>query len=132
MKGPVNMGVIGCGYWGPNLVRNFRSLADCRVKAICDINPQRLKHLKALYPEIQGMLEWEQIVNLPDLDAVAIATPVRHHHEMAKASLTAGKHTFIEKPMASSVEQCEELVDLAREMGSVLMVGHTFLYSPVV
>jgi len=66
------------------------------------------------------------------LDAVAIATPVRHHYEMAKASLTAGKHAFVEKPMASSVEQCEELVDLAREMGLVLMVGHTFLYSPVV
>lgn len=132
MKDPVKLGVIGCGYREPNLIRNFRALADCRVKTICDANAQRLKHLKKLYPEIQGVLEWERMVNSSDLDAVAIATPVRHHYQMAKASLTAGKHTLIEKPMAASVEQCEELIDLAREMGRVLLVGHTLLYSPVV
>jgi predicted dehydrogenase len=132
MKDLVKLGVIGCGYWGPNLIRNFRALAECRMKTICDVNPLRLKHLKTLYPDILGVLEWEEIVNSPDLDAVAIATPVRHHYEMAKASLAAGKHTFIEKPMAASSQQCEELIDLAKQMSRVLMVGHTFLYSPVV
>ncbi|MBC8003611.1 MAG: Gfo/Idh/MocA family oxidoreductase [Opitutaceae bacterium] len=132
MKEPVRLGLIGCGYWGPNLIRNFRSLPDCRMKVMCDLNPQRLKHLKGLYPEVEGSMDWEQLVQSPDLDALAIVTSVRFHFDMAKASLLAGKHTFIEKPMAASSAQCEELVEIAKEKGLVLMVGHTFLYSPVV
>ncbi|MGA2243426.1 MAG: Gfo/Idh/MocA family oxidoreductase [Verrucomicrobiota bacterium] len=128
----IKVGVAGCGYWGPNLIRNFRSLADCQLKMMCDLNVARLKHLKSLYPEVGSAVDYDHMLNGVNLDAVVIATGVKAHFPMAKASLRAGKHTFIEKPMASSVEQCEELVDLARQKGVILMTGHTFLYSPVV
>lgn len=132
MKSPINIGVVGCGYWGPNLIRNFRSLPDCTLKSMCDVSIQRLNHLKALYPEVEGIVNYEQLLNDKDLGAIVIATSVRHHHRMAKASLLAGKHTFIEKPMAASSEECQELIDIAVRNGLVLMVGHTFLYSPAV
>jgi predicted dehydrogenase len=125
----INVGVVGCGYWGPNLVRNFRSLPDCRLTVMCDVNEGRLKHLRALYPEVSPETRFEQMLARPDVDAVVVATSVKLHFPMAKASLLAGKHTLIEKPMAASTEQCEELIDIAREKGLVLMVGHTFLYS---
>jgi predicted dehydrogenase len=128
----INVAVAGCGYWGPNLIRNFRALSACRLKVMCDMNPQRLQQLHEIYPEVQGSADFEEVLANPDIDAIAIATPVRLHHTMAKASLLAGKHTFIEKPMASSSEQCEELVNIAEREGLVLMVGHTFLYSPSV
>jgi len=129
---PIKVGVAGCGYWGPNLIRNFRTLPDCRLQAMCDLNRLRLKHLKSLYPEVAGETEYRHLLNGINLDAVVIATGVGSHFLMAKASLLAGKHTFIEKPMADSVAHCEELVDLAKRQGLVLMTGHTFLYSPVV
>src|SRR5438477_1369054 len=132
MKNQTRVGVVGCGYWGPNLIRNFRQLPDCALKLMCDTSEQRLAHLKSLYPEIEGPKDYGHLLNGSGLDAVIIATPVRFHHSMAKASLLAGKHTFIEKPMASSVEECEELVQIAEQRGLVLMVGHTFLYSPAV
>jgi predicted dehydrogenase len=127
----IKIGVAGCGYWGPNLIRNFRSLPDCHLKVMCDLNTSRLKHLKSLYPEVQAETDYKQMLKAA-LDAVVIATGVGSHFPMAKASLLAGKHTFIEKPMASSVEHCEELVDIAQKNGLILMIGHTFLYSPVV
>lgn len=132
MSKKIKVGVAGCGYWGPNLIRNFRSLPDCQLKTMCDLNNARLKHLKSLYPEVGSETDYGHMLNGVNLDAVVIATGVNAHYPMAKASLLAGKHTFIEKPLASSVEQCEELVDLARKSGLVLMTGHTFLYSPVV
>jgi predicted dehydrogenase len=128
----IKVGVAGCGYWGPNLIRNFRSLPDCQLKAMCDLNPARLKHLKTLYPEVADETDYRHLLNGVNLDAVVIATGVPSHFPLAKASLLAGKHTFIEKPMADSVAHCEELVDLAKTKGLVLMTGHTFLYSPVV
>jgi predicted dehydrogenase len=132
MKKQISVGVVGCGYWGPNLVRNFRSLPDCSLEMVCDLSEQRLKHLQGLFPEVKGERQFEHLLNGAGLDAIVIATAVRHHYPMAKASLMAGKHTFIEKPMATSSAECEELVDLAARNGLVLMVGHTFLYSPVV
>src|SRR5437016_4896701 len=129
MKKPVTVGVIGCGYWGPLLIRNFRSLPDCQLKAICDLDTERLKHIRALYPDIEGMTQPLQFLNGSSLDAVVIATPVKHHYSLAKASLLAGKHTFIEKPMASSSAECEELIEIAKRNGLVLMLDHTFLYS---
>jgi predicted dehydrogenase len=132
MKTNINVGVVGCGYWGPNLVRNLRSLPNCSLKLLCDSNPQRLSHLRQLYPEIEGSTDYSTLLNGANLDAVVIATPVRHHYAMAKASLQAGKHTFIEKPMAASTAECEELISLAEQQGVVLMVGHTFLFSPPV
>src|SRR5215472_13465294 len=129
MKEPITVGVIGCGYWGPLLVRNFRGLLDCQLKAVCDVNTERLKHVRALYPDIEAMTHPQQFLNGSNLDAVVIATPVKHHYSLAKSSLLAGKHTLIEKPMASSSAECEELISIAERKGLVLMVGHTFLYS---
>src|SRR5437016_2839295 len=129
MKRKIAVGVLGCGYWGPLLVRNFKSLPDCQLKAVCDVNAARLKHLGTLYPDVEGMSDPQQFINGYGLDAVVIATPVKDHYALAKASLLAGKHTFIEKPMASSSEECEELIDIAERNGLVLMVDHTFLYS---
>lgn len=123
------MGVVGCGYWGPNLVRNFRALQGCKLKALCDLNPARLNHMRTLYSDVEGMTDYGHLLNGVGVDAVAIAAPVKYHHPLAKASLLAGKHTLIEKPMAASAAECEELIQIAEEKGLVLMVGHTFLYS---
>lgn len=128
----INICVVGCGYWGPNLIRNFRSLPGCNMKYMCDVSAPRITHLKSLYPEVEGRLDFEELLQNPDIDAVAIATPVKEHYSMAKASLSAGKHTLIEKPMASSAAECEELLEIAHSNCLVLMVGHTFLYSAVV
>ena len=132
MTKQIKVGVVGCGYWGPNLIRNFRSLPDCHLKMMCDTNQQRLTHLKSLYPEVEVETDYDHMLNGVGLDAVVIATAVRSHYPLAKASLLAGKHTFIEKPMASSSHECEELIEIARKKGLVLMIGHTFLYSPAV
>jgi predicted dehydrogenase len=132
MSKQIKVGVVGCGYWGPNLVRNFRSLPDCQLKMMCDISRERLKHLNALYPDVKGEENYEHMLNGVGVEAVVIATSVKLHFPMAKAALMAGKHVLIEKPMAASSEQCAELVEIAREKGLVLMVGHTFLYSPAV
>jgi predicted dehydrogenase len=129
MNEPIVVGVVGCGYWGPNLVRNFKSLPNCNLKAMCDVNDSRLKHMRSLYPDVEGMTNFEHMLNGTGLDAVVVAAPVKHHYPLAKAALLAGKHTLIEKPMASSSAECEELVDIAERNGLVLMVGHTFLYS---
>lgn len=129
MKSPTSLAVIGCGYWGPNLIRNFRGLANCQLKAMCDVREDRLKHLCALYPEIDALTEFHKVLEIAGLNAVVIATPVKHHFALSKASLLAGKHTLIEKPMASSSDECEELIDIAERKGLILMVGHTFLYS---
>jgi predicted dehydrogenase len=127
-----NVGVTGCGYWGPNLIRNFRALPDCNLKIVCDLNPARLQHLGSLYPEVERTTDYGHMLNGVNLHAVVIATNVKTHFPLAKAALLAGKHTFIEKPMTGSVEHCEELVDIAGKKGLVLMTGHTFLYSPVI
>jgi len=129
MKKQVSVGIIGCGYWGPLLVRNFKTLGDCQLKAVCDVNTERLKHIHTLYPDVEGIAQTQQLLNGPNVDAVVIATPVKHHYSLAKASLLAGKHTFIEKPMASSSAECEELIEIAQRNGLVLMIDHTFLYS---
>ncbi len=129
MKTPVKVGVVGCGYWGPNLIRNLRGLPDCDLRMMCDQNEARLRHLKSVYPEVEGSMEYAAMLNGAGLDAVVIATPVKFHHAMAREALLAGKHVFIEKPMARSSAECEELVEIAELNGLVLMVGHTFLYS---
>ncbi|MCX6899490.1 MAG: Gfo/Idh/MocA family oxidoreductase [Verrucomicrobia bacterium] len=132
MTKQIKVGVVGCGYWGPNLIRNFRSLPDCSLKTMCDTSEHRLKHLRSLYPEVEGLTDYDRMLDGSSLDAVVIATSVKLHYPMAKASLLAGKHTFIEKPMARSSHECEELIDIAHKKGLVLMIGHTFLYSPAV
>lgn len=132
MNLPISVGLVGCGYWGPLLVRNFRGLNDCHVKAVCDVSEERLKHLRGLYPDVTYVTEFDRFFKDLEVDAVVIATPVNLHYPLAKTSLLAGKHTFVEKPMAASSAQCEELIEIARNKGLVLMVDHTFLYSAAV
>jgi len=129
MGDPISVGVVGCGYWGPNLIRNFKLLRTCHLKTICDASEARLAHLKSLYPDVQGATDYCSLLQDASLQAIVIATPVKYHYSIAKESLLAGKHTFIEKPMASSSAECEELIEIADRNGLVLMVGHTFLYS---
>jgi len=128
----IKVAVIGCGYWGPNLIRNFNSLAECQVKVVCDIDNQRLAHIESLYSGIKTTTDFNLVVNDAEIDAITIATPVRFHHEMAKKSLQAGKHTFIEKPLASSTAECRELIEIAKSNELTIIVGHTFVYSPPV
>ena len=128
-KKMLNVGVVGCGYWGPNLIRNFRALKDCKLRVICDLNTDRLAHLKNLYPEVEGSTDFKYVLDGCGVDAVVIATAVRSHHPLAKAALLAGKHVFVEKPLAASAAESEELIEIARKSGLTLMVGHTFLYS---
>jgi predicted dehydrogenase len=128
----LNVGVVGCGYWGPNLVRNFRQSSDCHLKVLCDASESRLSHMRRLYPELRTTQKFDDLLNDSQLDAIVIATPVRFHFTMAKAALNVGKHVFIEKPMARTEAEGAELVSLAERQGLVLMVGHTFLFSPAV
>ena len=132
MRDPLNIGVVGCGYWGPNLIRNFHSLGDAHVKMACDADTKRLAHMQSLYPGVEVTTDFETMVNNDEIDAIAIATPVSTHYELAKKSLLAGKHVFIEKPMAASSFQCEDLVDIAKNNNRTLMVGHTFVYTAAV
>ena len=128
----VKVGVIGCGYWGPNLVRNLRQAPNCQLKVLCDTDEGRLAHMHRLHPEVALTRNYEELLTDAQLDAVVVATPVQFHHPMAKAALSVGKHVFIEKPIARTEAEADELVSLAERKGLVLMVGHTFLFSPAV
>lgn len=129
---PIGVGVVGCGYWGPNLIRNFRSLPESWMKVMCDMDAGRLAHLKNLYPEVETVADYHQLLSDQQLSAIVVATGVRMHFPIVKAALLAGKHVLVEKPMAASTAECAELVELAASRRLVLMVGHTFLYSPAV
>lgn len=132
MDSTINISIIGCGYWGPNLIRNLYSLHNCRVRHICDLDQARLDHLSSLYKGVQPTTNHHDIIRDEKTDAVVVATPARFHFELAQQALKAGKHVFIEKPMATSSEQCTKLIELAKRKGVTLMVGHTFLYSPAI
>ncbi len=129
---PVNVAVVGLGYWGPNLVRNLWEADRVQVAAVCDPDRRALAPIARRYPSIRAIATYEELLADDGIDAVAIATPVRTHFSMARAALLAGKHVFIEKPMAAHSEECRELIALAAERKLVLMPGHTFLYSPPV
>ncbi|NIS77726.1 MAG: Gfo/Idh/MocA family oxidoreductase, partial [Deltaproteobacteria bacterium] len=126
MQKTINVGVVGCGYWGPNLIRNFRAQAGCDVKRVCDLDVERLRHMKNLYPEVETTTEFSDLVEDKEIDAIAVATPVNTHFELAMKALEAGKHTFVEKPMAMSTSECDEMNRLAAEKKLTIMVGHTF------
>jgi predicted dehydrogenase len=129
---PARVGVVGLGYWGPNIIRNLNELEQAEVRWICDLDQARLDLLTRRYPAVRSTRSFDDLLADPELDAVAIATPVSSHHSLALAALHAGKHVFIEKPLAASVAQAEELVAVAAERRLTLMPGHTFLYSPPV
>src|SRR5947208_2228293 len=128
----VKVGVVGCGYWGPNLIRNLKQAVDCELKVLCDLSEERLKHMHRLYPELATTQRFADLLEDKELDAIVVATPARFHFEMAKAALLGGKHVFIEKPMARTAAECEELNAIGQKQGLQIMVGHTFLFSPAV
>ena len=132
MKRTINFGIVGYGYWGPNLARAFSTLAGARLNAVCDLNPERLAHMRKHFPNTGAYADFGRMLGDARIDAVAITTPLKSHHALAKASLLAGKHVLIEKPMAGSSEECEELIALAKREGLTLMVDHTYLYSEAV
>lgn len=128
----LKIGVIGCGYWGPNLIRNFSNLKTSKVLCCADLNEERLNHMKQLYPGLRTTTNFRDIVADPEIDAVVIATPVSSHYPVGKEALEAGKHVFVEKPLAKSIDEGKQLVDLARRKERILMVGHTFVYTAAV
>ena len=129
---PIRVAVVGVGYWGPNLVRNLAESPVFEVAHLCDLRPEALEAIARRYPSIPCTTQFEEILRDGDVDAVAIATPVSTHHALAMSALEAGKHAFVEKPLAASSDQVIELTELAEEKNLVLMPGHTFLYSPSV
>jgi predicted dehydrogenase len=128
----IRIGVIGYGYWGPNLVRNFAELPSAQVTAVCDSRPERLAAAERRYPGVHVTTDATALISDPTVDAVAIATPVQHHFNLAMATLAAGKHVLVEKPIASTAEQAARLVDEAARRRLVLMVDHTFVYTGAV
>src|SRR5690349_10548343 len=128
----ITIGVIGYGYWGPNIVRNFFSTDNCRIKYVADERSERLTLLGKNFPSITGLNKAGDIFNDNTIDAVVIATPVFTHFDLAKKALEKGKHVLIEKPLASTVAESEELINLAEQKGLTLMVDHTFLYTGAV
>jgi predicted dehydrogenase len=132
MTNPLNIGVIGCGYWGPNLARNFAENEKAALRWLCDANAQRLASLARRYPSAQATGDYRQMLADEQLDAVVIATPVSTHYPLAQASLRAGKHVLIEKPFTATAREAEELIELADKNGLTLMVDHTFIYTGAV
>ncbi|MCK5116331.1 MAG: Gfo/Idh/MocA family oxidoreductase [Candidatus Aegiribacteria sp.] len=128
----VKTGVIGLGYWGPNLLRNLYSNKRRGELVMCDSDPARLEKIRSRYPDVSFTLDCQELFNDSSLDAVVIATDVSSHYPLAKKALLAGKHVFVEKPFAASIAEAQELVDLGKSKGLVTMVGHTFMFSPPV
>jgi predicted dehydrogenase len=128
----LTVGVIGCGYWGPNLIRNFSSARGWRVKYICDRDQTRLQHIHEQYPWTTPVTDAQVLYSDDALDAIAIATPVSSHCPLALSALEAGKHVLVEKPLAASVEDAQRMVEKAAQVARVLLVDHTFIYTPAV
>ncbi|MBI4405654.1 MAG: Gfo/Idh/MocA family oxidoreductase [Deltaproteobacteria bacterium] len=123
---------LGCGYWGPNLLRSFVSQSDCWMKWVAEPNKKRMAYLEQNFPTVRPILNYEQVLDDPEVKAVVIATPASTHYSLARNALLCGKNVFVEKPLAMSVVEADELIRLSTERGLILMVGHTYLYNPAV
>ncbi len=128
----IRIGIIGYGYWGPNLARNFSETADCEVAGIADLRPDRLAQAQRRHPAAKVTTDLQELLRAPDIDAIAIATPVAAHFELAMAAFAAGKHVFVEKPVTTTSDEATKLIDEAERRKLTLMVDHTFLYTPAV
>jgi len=128
----INFGLVGVGYWGPNLARNLDNTEDACLAWVCDSDEKSLGKIASSYPKVQTSVDLSRMLAAPDLDAVVVATPARTHFDLTRQCLNAGKHVLVEKPLAMSSAECDELIDLAESKQLKLMVGHTFLYSPPV
>jgi len=127
----VKVGVLGAGYWGPKLIRNFHEIPSADMAMVCDLRQDRLAHVRELYPAVRVTTDYQELLR-SDVEAVAIATPIPTHHRLAREALLAGKHVLVEKPLTANSEEAEDLVNLAEKRGLSLMVGHTFEYNPAV
>jgi len=128
----IRVGVIGYGYWGPNVVRNLHGLENVCVAVVCDKSPAALARVRKIYPGIATTTEANDVLRSPDIDAVAVITPVWTHYELAKTALENGKHVFVEKPLTSSAAQAEDLIEIAARKKLTIMVDHTFLFTGAV
>src|ERR1700704_1905487 len=128
----VRIAAVGCGYWGPNVIRNLEAVPGFELCCICDADPDRLRPIAARYPAARATTDVEDIFDDPSIDAVYLSTPVSTHYELVRRALNAQKHVLIEKPLATTVDQAEDLARLAAARGLTLMVGHTFVFSPPV
>ena len=132
MSDRIRIGLVGYGYWGPNLARNFHQLPEAWLVACADADPARLSEAARLYAFKQTSTDYRELLDNPTLDAIAVATPARSHYEITRAALERGKHVLVEKPLAMTSAEARELADCARAHDRVLMVGHTFQYNPAV
>jgi predicted dehydrogenase len=128
----IRIGVIGYGYWGPNIVRNFHAATDARVTVVCDQRTESLKRVQHTFPGIDVTTNVDDVLASPDIDAVAVVTPVWTHFELAKAAMENGKHVFVEKPFTANTAQAQELVELGAKKNLRIMVDHTFLFTGAV
>src|SRR5437660_8921045 len=128
----IRVGIIGYGYWGPNIVRNFCAIDGFSVHTICDQSQQSLQRVQKAYPSARVTLDSSEVVESPEIDLVAVVTPVRTHYELAQAALNNGKHVFVEKPFTANSQQAEELIELAARRHLKIMVDHTFLFTGAV
>jgi predicted dehydrogenase len=128
----IKIAQLGCGYWGPNLLRNFSTQPGCHVKWVAEEEPKRRQYVEANYPKTKTTPSWQAAVNDPEIEAVVIATPASTHYTLARAVLEAGKHVFVEKPLAMCLSDADDLVALAAAQKRTLMVGDTFLYNAAV
>jgi len=128
----IGIGLVGYGYWGPNLLRNFTSTTGAKVIAVCDLQENRLRKVKTLYPGVELTSDVETLMHDPDIDAIVIATPPATHFKLALAAIKAGKHIFVEKPMTQNTDEALTLIREAKLHKLTLMVGHTFVYSGAV
>lgn len=127
----LQVGVVGCGYWGPKLARNFHEIPEAELGWVCDLSQERLEHVSSLYPQVRATRDFEELLD-SSVEALAIATPVSTHHALALRALRAGKHILVEKPLAADSAEAQEIVDEAAERDLVVMVGHTFEYNAAV
>ena len=128
----INIGIIGYGYWGPNLVRNFAETKGAKVAAVSDLDPAKLATVQRRFPGVKTTTDFRELLRDPGIDAIAIATPVNTHYELGLATLRAGKHLWLEKPMCETADQARQLVDEAQRRGLTLIVDHTFIYTGAV
>jgi predicted dehydrogenase len=131
-KGQIVVGVIGCGYWGPQLIRNFVDLPDSQVRMVVEPRAERRLHIEQQFPQVQTTSNLDELLGDPEVEAVVIATPIRTHYRLARQVLLSGKHVLVEKPLATKVREVETLIALAEQRNLKLMVGHTFEYNPAV
>ena len=132
MKKTINIGQIGCGYWGPNLLRNFYHIKGCKVSHVAEPSKDRRSFINSNFPDVSTELTFDHLLRERVIDAVVIATPANLHFNHAKSALLAGKHVLVEKPMATKLSEVQELSDIAQDRGLTLMSGHTFLYNDAV